>query len=284
VIRLVSIALLAACGAHPQARRAPERAPHAPRAGEARDPRSDLVAVGDARFTHGSQWGFERGRADEEPRPVTVAAFEIMRFEVTNDQFAAFVAETGHRTHPETRGFGWTWNGRWNRTAGADWRHPLGPGSSIAGRGDHPVVQVSVEDAAAYCAHYGLRLPSDAEWELAASGTGDQRYPWGDEEPRHRQPLRANFGTVACCAADASDGYRTTAPAGSFPDGASPYGLHDMAGNVWEWTSSEFPGAPGTAALRGGGWGNNPFCLRTSYRHANDRNVGRDHIGFRCAR
>jgi formylglycine-generating enzyme required for sulfatase activity len=57
-----------------------------------------------------------------------------------------------------------------------------------------------------------------------------------------------------------------------------------MAGNVWEWTSSPFPGKPGTAALRGGGWGNNPFCLRTTYRHANDRDVGRDHIGFRCAR
>lgn len=287
MIRLATIAfsgaLIGACTAH-HIPPAPARTPQAPRDGEARDPRSDLIAVPGGRFIHGSQWGYARGRVDEEPRSVSVGAFEIMRFEVTNDQFAAFVAATGHRTHPEERGFGWTWNGRWNRTPGADWRHPLGTGSSIDGRGDHPVVQVSVQDAAAFCAHYDLRLPTDAEWELAASGPDNRRYPWGDREPRHRPPLLANFGTVACCAADSSDGYRTTAPVGSFPAGASPYGLHDMAGNVWEWTASEFPGSPGTAALRGGGWGNNPFCLRTAYRHANDRNVGRDHIGFRCAR
>lgn len=256
-----------------------------PRVPPPRDPSADLVAIPGATFTAGSRFGYSHGRADERPHRVTVAAFSIMRHEVTNDQFAAFVAATGHVTDPERRGFGLIWDGRWHRSPGADWRHPYGPTSSIAGRGEHPVVQVSVRDAAAFCAHHGLRLPTDAEWELAAGGTDGRRYPWGDEEPTQAGPIhRANFGTVSCCALSTSDGYAHTAPVGSFPLGAGPYGLLDSAGNVWEWTASEFPGKPGTAALRGGGWGNNPFCLRVAYRHANDRNVGRDHIGFRCAK
>jgi formylglycine-generating enzyme required for sulfatase activity len=209
-----------------------------------------------------------------------------MRFEVTNDQFAEFVAATGHVTHPESRGWGFVWTRGWLRIKGADWRHPRGPDTDIAGRGDHPVVQVSVEDAAAYCGFRGMRLPTDAEWELAARGIDGRRYPWGETDPSQtgsRGERRANFGTVACCRPDDSDGWSTTAPVGQFPEGLSPYGLYDMAGNVWEWTSDEFPGKPGSAALRGGGWGNNPYCLRTTYRHANARNVGRDHIGIRCA-
>jgi formylglycine-generating enzyme required for sulfatase activity len=275
------IAILAGCSANSGGS---SRAPGAPGDGEARDPAADLVAIDGATFTRGSAWGVDRGRADEAPQVERVDGFEIMRFEVTNDQFAAFVTATGHRTHPETRGRGWTWDGSWHETPGADWRHPLGPGSSIGGRGDHPVVQVSVVDAAAFCAHHGLRLPTDPEWELAARGTDGRRYPWGNDAPTQKdRPRRANFGTVDCCAASDADGYRTTAPVGSFPAGVSPHGLHDMAGNVWEWTADPFDG-PGKVALRGGGWGNNPFCLRTTYRHANDRDVGRDHIGFRCAR
>jgi formylglycine-generating enzyme required for sulfatase activity len=250
------------------------------------DPAASLVAIPGARYLAGSSFGFRRGRADERPAEVEVAPFAIMRFEVTNDQFAAFARATGHRTAAEERGFGLVWDGKWRRADGADWRRPFGPDSSIEGRGDHPVIQVSPADAAAFCAHHDLRLPTDAEWELAAGGGDGRRYPWGDEPPTQSGPVhRANFGTVSCCAPDDSDGHATTAPVGSYPAGVSPFDLHDMAGNVWEWTASEFPGKPGTVSLRGGGWGNDPFCLRVAYRHANDRDVvGRDHIGFRCAR
>ncbi len=227
--------------------------------------------------------GDPRGEPDEAPRRVSVKAFRMMRTEVTNRHFAAFAAATGHRTDPERSGFGYVWTDRWRRVAGASWRRPHGPADAIEGREDHPVLQVSAQDAAAFCRWAGLRLPTEAEWEFAARGTDGRRYPWGNQEPRAGGLHRANFGTVACCAPDASDGFLKTAPAGSFPLGASPFGLLDMAGNAWEWTGSPFPGRPGEVALRGGGWGNNPWCLRASYRHGNPPEVGLDMVGFRCA-
>ena len=88
---------------------------------------------------------------------------------------------------------------------------------------------------------------------------------------------------MPCCAPDAGDGFRRTAPVGRYPSGASPFGLFDMAGNVWEWTSSAFPGQPEHRVIRGGGWGNNPYCLRVSYRHGNPPDLALDMVGFRCA-
>ena len=148
---------------------------------------------------------------------------------------------------------------------------------------DHPVVQVSQRDAAAFCAFHGLRLPRDAEWEYAARGTDRRRYPWGDDPPEEAGQRRANFGSVACCAADDSDGHARTAPVGRFPQGASPFGALDLAGNVWEWVDDPYAPVPDQVALRGGGWGNNPYCLRVSYRHGNPPDIGLDMVGFRCA-
>ena len=165
---------------------------------------------------------------------------------------------------------------------GAHWRDPFGGDRSTDGRAGHPVVQVSAQDAAAFCRFHGLRLPSEREWEFAARGTDGRRFPWGDAPPEQPRS-RANFGAVDCGAADAADGYLRTAPVGSFPDGRSPASLLDMAGNVWEWTSSRFPGRPEEAVLSRGGWGNNPYCLRTWYRHGNPRDIGLDMVGFRCA-
>ena len=223
------------------------------------------------------------GDANEAPRRTEVAPFRIMTHEVTNAQFAAFVRATGHVTDVEKNREGHVWTDKWRRLDGADWRHPHGPESAADASSDLPVVQVSARDAAAFCAHYGLRLPSEAEWEFAARGTDGRRYPWGNELPAQTAPRRANFGTVGCCAPDASDGYARLAPVGRYRAGVSPFGLYDMAGNVWEWTSDAFPGRPGAVSIRGGGWGNAPYCLRVSYRHWNPPDIGLDMVGFRCA-
>lgn len=228
------------------------------------------------------EMGDAEGRPDETPRPATVAPFRLMRFEVTNAQFAAFVAETAHVTDPERRGFGYVWPGRWTKVPGADWQHRSGPASDRIGLDEHPVVQVSWQDADAFCRHHGLRLPSEEEWEFAARGTDGRLFPWGMAAPDEDGTRRADYGTNECCAADMTDGYHETAPVGSYPAGVSPFGLHDMAGNVWEWTSSP-DGDSGKYVIRGGGWGNNPFCLRVSYRHKNPPDIGLDMVGFRCA-
>ncbi len=227
--------------------------------------------------------GDAEGDPNETPKPATVGAFLLMRLEVTNRQFSDFAAATGHRTDAEKSGSGYVWDRTWQRVPGADWRHPNGIGSSIDAKLDHPVVQVSARDAAAFCAWHGLRLPSEAEWEFAARGAAGRRYPWGMSPPGTQTERRANFGTVECCAPDAADGYWRTAPVGRYSLGASPFGILDMAGNVWEWTASRFPGRPQLVVLRGGGWGNNPYCLRTAYRHGNPPDIGLDMVGFRCA-
>lgn len=176
---------------------------------------------------------------DEQPvRGVYLDAFYIDRTEVTNRDFAQFVEGTGHVTDAELRGFGAVWgdDGVWFDQPGAQWRHPIGPDeSTIEGLDDHPVVQVSWNDASAFCAWSGKRLPREAEWEKAARGVDGRAYPWGPEF----DPSRLNYCDASCTLPfrdpSASDGFVRTAPVGSFPTGESPYGALDMAGNAWEW-------------------------------------------------
>ncbi|MCZ6628416.1 MAG: SUMF1/EgtB/PvdO family nonheme iron enzyme [SAR324 cluster bacterium] len=238
-----------------------------------------FVAVSGGRFVMGDP----AGEPDEVAREAAVRPFRLMKLEVSNRQFSAFVAATGYRTDAERGGFGYVWDKSWRRVSGAHWRNPSGAGRPNAYGPAHPVVQVSARDAMRFCAFYGLRLPTEEEWEFAARGTDRRRYPWGNDLPLAKGERLANFGTVPCCAPDDADGYLRHAPVGSFPGGASPSGALDMAGNVWEWTASPFPGRPKQVVLRGGGWGNNPHCLRTSYRHGNPPDIGLDMVGFRCA-
>ncbi|MBI2358885.1 MAG: formylglycine-generating enzyme family protein [Deltaproteobacteria bacterium] len=244
--------------------------------------------------------GSDHGEPAEQPvHRVALSAFSIDRFETTNAEFAEFVSATGYVTDSERSGAGWDWDGKWREIKGANWPHPHGPASSIQGLERHPVVQVSWNDAQAYCRWRGKRLPTEAEWERAARGDGDRTYPWGNESPRGGTRYRASYGSDKCCRPDAGDGYLFTAPVGSFPLGRSPFGVEDLAGNVWEWVEDWFdpefyrqsPSANQVnntmgerKVIRGGGWGNNPFGLRSTLRHANPPETGLSMVGFRCAR
>jgi sulfatase modifying factor 1 len=195
---------------------------------------------------------------------------------------------------------------------GANWRHPEGPGSSIDGKEDHPVVHVSWDDAVAYAKWAGKRLPTEAEWEFAARGGLDGKpYAWGDEPPGRGGKWRANIWQGNFPYQNrAEDGYERTAPVKSYqPNG---YGLYDMAGNVWEWCSDFY--CPDLYRLRAGQGvvvnptgpassfdPRNPFgssrvqrggsflCCdsycsryRPSARHGCPPDTGMSHVGFRC--
>jgi formylglycine-generating enzyme len=181
---------------------------------------------------------------------VQVKPFAIDPHAVSNDWFAEFVAATGYVTEAER--FGWSAVVRaggipagtgdppswWAPVEGAHWRQPSGPGSQAAG--DHPVVQVSFADATAFAAWAGGRLPSEAEWEYAASGgLPDPTYPWGDRAPADESFLPCNIWQGSFPVRNtAADGHAGTAPVNAFaPNG---FGLFNMAGNVWEWCADPF--------------------------------------------
>jgi formylglycine-generating enzyme required for sulfatase activity len=211
---------------------------------------------------------------DEIPRHrVYLDAFYIDKYEVTNARFQKFVQATGHRTQAEREGDKVTW------------RAPRGSGSSMTSLEQHPVVQVSQGDAKAYCTWAGKRLPAEAEWEKAARGTDGRSYPWGNQfDSRRGNFENKNKGTV---------------PVGSYKGGQSPYGAHDMAGNVLEWVADWYsedyyknsparnpqgPASGERAVLRGSGLDGNAVSVRATFR-ASSAPAFRDvFIGFRCAK
>jgi formylglycine-generating enzyme required for sulfatase activity len=287
----------------------------------------------------GSFWMGSDDSQMPDARPVhrvRVDGFWMGRTEVTNAQFARFVAATGYRTvaerPPDPKDFpgapaeslvpgsilfdppegdvplddAYRW---WRYVPGADWRHPEGPGSSIEGKDDHPVVHVCYEDAAAYAQWAGERLPTEAEWEFAARGGLDrQTYVWGDELNPGGRWLVNNWQGRFPGENTAEDGFPGIAPVGSFPPNG--YGLLDMAGNVWEWCadwyrpeyyayspednppgpeSSYDPQEPGVAkrVQRGGSFlCSDLYCRRylPAARGKGAVDSGASHIGFRCVK
>jgi formylglycine-generating enzyme required for sulfatase activity len=221
---------------------------------------SVLVLVPGGHFTLGSTLNFD----EKPPNDQTVKPFYMGRVDVTNEQYRKFVAATGHKTA-----------GDWEADA-KQW-------------GDKaPVLEVSWQDAQAYCQWAGLRLPSEPEWELAARGTEDRVYPWGNTwDP-----------TKLCCSKENVRDAGGPTAVGSFPDGASPYGCLDMAGNVCQWCSSKYRPYPYDAGngcedlsgddprvLRGGSWYINvPEDFRGSYRRGYPPTKIDNTIGFRVAK
>jgi formylglycine-generating enzyme required for sulfatase activity len=242
--------------------------------------------------------GSEDGSSDEQPvHEVTLDAFWIDRTEVTNAQFGLFVADTGYYTTAERRGGStiFSYSG-WNVTEGAAWDHPQGPASNLDGLGQHPVVQVSWDDATAFCEWAGGRLPTEAEWEYAARGPDNLVYPWGNAF----DGTRLNYCDQNCLFdwtdQSVDDGYEFTAPVGSYSNGASWIGALDMAGNIWEWVQDrygEYGSSPQTnpqglsvgesRVLRGGAYHGNGSAGRTSNRIHYQQGVTDYAVGFRCA-
>lgn len=284
---------------------------------------------------------------DELPKhTVSVDSFWMDPHEVTNAEFAAFVAATGYRTtaeqkpdwdelkknlppgtpkpadsalvaaslvftppdHPVDLGDYSQW---WRWVPGADWRHPDGPQSNIEGKDNYPVVQVSWDDAVAYCKWAGKRLPTEAEWEWAArGGRVNEVYPWGNE-PIDRGAPKANTWDGSFPERNtARDGFAGLAPVRSFaPNG---YGLYDMAGNVWEWCADWYrndyyqqagegarnPQGPANSydpdepymakrSVRGGSFMcNESYCTgyRVARRMKASPDSGSSNVGFRCVR
>jgi len=243
---------------------------------------------------------------------VSVDGFWMDSTEVTNEQFARFVEATGYITVAEQKPtqaefptappenliagstvftptetpvpfdnyFQW-----WNYVPGADWRHPSGPDSNIAGREKYPVVQVVYEDTAAYAKWAGKRLPTEAEWEFAArGGTAGDTYVWGQElKPGGKFQANIYQGEFPLVNGDTGeDGFRGIAPVAQF--GKNPFGLYDMAGNVWEWTSDWYRADYYQTLSEQGGVARNPQGPDTPYDPAEPTEKKRVHRGgsFLC--
>jgi sulfatase modifying factor 1 len=294
-----------------------------------------MISIPGGRF----QMGSERFYPEEAPvHDVSVGDFSIDEYSVTNADFATFVRKTGYVTVAERPLKAEDYPGAlpenlvpgalvfhmtpgpvnfndyrqwWSWTPGANWKYPDGPGSSVASRPDHPVVHVAFEDAQTYAAWAGKRLPTEAEWEFAARGGLDGKdFVWGDEMLPGGEPAANTW--------QGSFPYRHTSkhgprplPVGSFaPNG---YGLYDVAGNVWEWTSDWYvadraPASPCCGGddvrersydpcspeiriprkvLKGGSFLCSPeYCLRfrPAARSPQMIDTGMSHIGFRCAK
>jgi len=248
---------------------------------------AEMVLVPAGTFKMGSTTDDKEAYQNEMPlHDVYLDAFWIDRMEVTNRMYAQCVAD-GACELPNIAGqpiFS-------SRTRLEYYNNP-----EFA---DYPVIYVNWYEADSYCSWAGKRLPTEAEWEKAARGTDGRKYPWGNANINGKRLNYADRNTSFQWSIGLfDDGYADTAPVGTYSEGASPYGVLDMAGNVWEWVSdwyadeyyktspSENPTGPaegGYKILRGGSWQNSNFGIRPTMRSRINPNISYPYLGFRCA-
>ncbi|MEO8317304.1 MAG: formylglycine-generating enzyme family protein [Bradyrhizobium sp.] len=287
--------------------------------------RENMIYLAGGNFLMGSNSFY---REERPVRPAHVDGFWIDVYPVTNAEFRKFFDATGYVTYSERPpnpamypdadpallvpgslvfrkpdrpvslrdNLAW-----WEYRVGADWRHPQGPQSSLAGRDDHPVVHIAYQDALAYAAWCGKELPTEAEWEFAArGGLEGKAYPWGDAANPEGRFLANTWQGRFPYEDIAEDGYEGTSPVDAFPPNG--YGLFDMVGNVWEWTASHYDTVPDQSrqscchssaandsstrmTVKGGSHLCAPnYCLRyrPSARQGETVDSSTCHIGFRC--
>ncbi len=240
---------------------------HASDTSESRDP-VEMISVPAGIFLMGS--GNNEGRADEKPqKTIYLDAYSIDAFEVTNKRYLHFIHKTGRKEPPNPYS-----TKKLSEEVNVDLK---------------PVVQVTWYDAVDYCRWAGKRLPTEAEWEKAARGINGEAFPWGNQPPG---PLKVNYEKNW-------DGIHTLWPVGSHPETDSPFGVHDMAGNVREWVSDWYsadyyqtspirnPMGPGLGILKvikGGSWHSFKGDIRPASRGKGGFALKTDGIGFRCAK
>lgn len=252
---------------------------------------SVMVLIPTGKFEMGKdRWG-----VGPRPHQVYLDAYLFGKTELTVGQFRQFVKETGYRTQAEASSGALEWTGsKWDDRTGANWRNPH------FNQGDnHPVVCVSWNDAAAYCRWAGMRLPTEAEWERGARGTDARTWPWGNTWDGSRCNCADKNASFLGSEQNEDDGFAATAPVGSYPAGASPYGLLDMAGNAEEWCAdwhddkyyqkgeNRNPRGPTSGimrVMRGGSFAHTRGSALGTHRDCHTPSHGWSFTGFRCAR
>lgn len=239
---------------------------------------SMMIVIPAGEFTMGS----DQYEAEKPVQKIHMDKYHLDKYLVTNKQFQKFVEATHYVTDAEKEGAGMVRVGRrWKKVEGSSWKNPDGM-TSIEGKDEHPVSQVSFNDAQSYCKWAGKDLPTEARWEKAARGPNGNQFPWGNSDPDN---TTANYDNIV----------GTTTPVTEYQKGQSHYGLHDMGGNVYQWCKDWYGTGPRAAknpvgpekgeehVIKGGSFSEGVASLRSANRDRYAPNYSSYLFGFRCA-
>ncbi|CAG4938036.1 unnamed protein product [Colias eurytheme] len=267
---------------------------------------SEMVLIPGGTYQLGTDDIVIEGDKEGPKRLIQLSSFYLDKYEVSNREFSHFTRLTNYKTEAEVFGDSFVFTlflnktfkeelkdyrvaqaPWWYKVNGANWMHPNGPDSDIIDYMDHPVIHVSWNDAKAYCAWKGQRLPTEAEWEAACrGGHRDTKYPWGDKLFPNRKHMANIWQGTFPNYNSQKDGYIGTNPVHLFPQ--NEFGLHNIAGNVWEWTDSNWTQDDTKEKVKRGGsyLCHHSYCYRyrCSARSHNTDDSSAGNLGFRCAK